>query len=111
MQIRVLVLSDAKMLLEAQILEDVAATIRSPDTLLQILVENFPRSILQPSTLAFLRDLDELVLSIKVDLPPLEEGPLLEQLETFLEDARDYKKRIQALLNPAGNLPANPFNR
>jgi hypothetical protein len=105
--LRVLPKSGDCLILEAQLLPDVATTVRSPETLMELLTNNFPRSIVHSSVFTYLREFDEFALSQLVLLQDCSEEILLKNLEGFLGDARDLARRIRDHLTSTSTLPSN----
>jgi hypothetical protein len=108
LHLRILRRPGEQLIVEAQLFPKVEETIRNPDLLRQLLLENLARSILRPGTLTHLRDLNEIALSRVFTPPKLEEEALVEQLDDFLQEARELARRMRDLFAPAGALPANP---
>jgi hypothetical protein len=109
-EIRLITVSDEKLLVEGVLLGGIYSLVRSPEALLPVLRHNFVRSILEDSTLTYQRDRDELVLVATIAVGKMDEDAVGNRVETFLSELAALGAAVRQMLQPSpmGSMPVNP---
>jgi hypothetical protein len=108
-EIRLIVVNDAKLLVEGKVLGGICQLVRNPEAFFPVLHQNFSRSILNEGTLSYQRDRDELVLVDTFFIGQMEEAAIVSRIEAFLVEISEFSEEVQQILRPTpvGSMPTN----
>ncbi|MDR1436168.1 MAG: CesT family type III secretion system chaperone [Puniceicoccales bacterium] len=105
---RIFVQAETAVILERPLMAGVAAALRDPERLLDLLLENFSRAIMSAATLTYVRDMDELALSLLLPYEDWDERKLVDGLDAFILECRRVGDQIQRVL--FASMSRLPFN-